>query len=88
MCDASNHALRSVLSQGVDRLSYVIAYASGTLDATQVNYTTTENKLLAIVFALDKSRAYLLCSHITVYIDHANLRYLSKKPDAKPILIR
>jgi len=88
MCDASNYALRVVLSQRVDRLSHVIAYASRTLDATQVNYTTTENKLLAIVFALDKFRSYLLCSHITVYIDHPALRYLLKKPDAKPKLIR
>jgi len=58
------------------------------LDATQVNYTTTEKELLAIVFALDKFRYYLLCSHITVFANHATLRYLLKKPDAKPILIR
>jgi len=83
MCDASNHALRSVLSQGVDRLSYVIAYASGTLDATQVNYTTNKNEILAIVLALDKFRSFLLCSHIIVYTDHATLRYLLKKSVAK-----
>ena len=83
MCDASNYALGVVLSQRVDRLSHVIAYASRTLDATQVNYTTTEKDLLAIFFfALDKFRSYLLCSHIIVFIDHAALRYLSKKPDA------
>ena len=72
----------------VDRLSHVIIYASCTLDAAQVNYITTENELLAIVFALDKFRSYLLCSHITDFIDHAALRYILKKPDAKPRLIR
>ena len=88
MCDASNYALGVVLSQRVGRLSRVIAYASRTLDSAQVNYTTTEKKLLAIVFALDKFRPYLLSSHITIFIDHATLRYLLKKPDAKPRLIK
>ena len=34
MCDASNYALGLVLSQRADRLSYVIDYASRTLDLT------------------------------------------------------
>jgi len=88
MCDASNYALGVVLSQKVDRLSHVIAYALRTLDVTQVNCPTTEKKLLAIVFALDKFISYLICSHITVYTNHETLRYLLKKPNAKPILIR
>jgi len=88
MCDASNYALGVVLSRRVDRLSHVIAYALRTMDATQVNYTTTEKELLAIVFALDKFRSYLLCFHITVCTNHATLRHLLKKPDAKPRLIR
>jgi len=48
----------------------------------------TENELLAIVFALDKFISYFLYSYITVYIDHAALRYPLKKPDAKLRLIR
>ena len=64
MCDASNFALGAVLSQRVGKLSHFIAYASRTLDAAQANYTTTEKELLAIVFALDKFRAYLLGSKI------------------------
>ena len=54
MCDASNFALGAVLGQWVCRLSHIIAYAYYTLDVAQANYTTTENDLLAIVFALDK----------------------------------
>ena len=88
MCDASDHALGAVLSQRVGKFPHVIAYASRTLDAAQVNYTTTEKELLAIVFALDKFRSYLLGSKITVFTDHAALKFLLKKPDAKPRLIR
>ncbi|RDY02042.1 Retrovirus-related Pol polyprotein, partial [Mucuna pruriens] len=90
MCDASNSALGAVLGQraGVGQPVHVIAYASRTMDSAQQNYTTTEKELLAIVFALDKFRSYLLGSKIVVFSDHAALRYLLKKPDAKPRLIR
>ncbi|RDY13155.1 Retrovirus-related Pol polyprotein from transposon 17.6, partial [Mucuna pruriens] len=90
MCDASNSALGAVLGQraGVGQPVHVIAYASRTMDSAQQNYTTTEKELLAIVFALDKFRSYLLGSKIVVFSDHAALKYLLKKPDAKPRLIR
>ncbi|RDX87591.1 Retrovirus-related Pol polyprotein from transposon 17.6, partial [Mucuna pruriens] len=90
MCDASNSALGTVLDQraGVGQLVHVIAYASKTMDSAQQNYTTTEKELLAIVFALDKFRSYLLGSKIVVFSDHAALKFLLKKPDAKPRLIR
>ncbi|RDY07566.1 Retrovirus-related Pol polyprotein from transposon 17.6, partial [Mucuna pruriens] len=90
MCDASNSALGAVLGQraGVGQPVHVVAYASRTMDSAQQNYTTTEKELLAIVFALDKFRSYLLGSRITIFSNHAALRYLLKKPDAKPRLIR
>ncbi|RDY01579.1 Retrovirus-related Pol polyprotein from transposon 17.6, partial [Mucuna pruriens] len=90
MCDASNSALGAVLGQRarVGQLVHVISYASRTMDSAQQNYTTTEKELLAIVFALDKFRSYLLGSKIIVFSDHAALRYLLKKPDAKQRLIR
>jgi len=88
MCDASNYALGVVLAQKIDKLPRVIYYASRTLDATQANYTTTEKELLAIVFALEKFRSYLLGTCVIVYIDHAALKYLLKKAESKPRLIR
>ncbi|RDY13888.1 Retrovirus-related Pol polyprotein from transposon 17.6, partial [Mucuna pruriens] len=50
MCDASNSALGAILGQraGVGQPMHVIAYASRTMDSTQLNYTTTEKELLAI----------------------------------------
>ena len=38
----------------------MVYYVSKTLNETQRNYTTTEKELLAVVYALDKFRAYLL----------------------------
>ncbi|RVW69701.1 hypothetical protein CK203_062065 [Vitis vinifera] len=62
---------------------YVIYYASKTLNEAQRNYTTTEKELLAVVFALDKFRAYLVGSFIIVFTDHSALKYLLTKQDAK-----
>ncbi|KAD4386077.1 hypothetical protein E3N88_26246 [Mikania micrantha] len=59
-----------------------------TLNDAQEHYTTTEKELLAVVFAFDKFRSYLVLSKTIVYTDHAALRYLFNKKDAKPRLIR
>jgi RNase H-like domain found in reverse transcriptase/Integrase core domain/Integrase zinc binding domain len=58
------------------------------LDEAQVNYTTTEKELLAVVFAINKFCSYLIGSKVMVYTDHAAIRYLLNKKDSKPRLIR
>jgi hypothetical protein len=58
-----------------------------TLNDVQLNYSTTGNELLAVVFALDKFRSYLLGSKVIIYLDHATLKYLFSKKDAKSRLI-
>ncbi|RVW59031.1 Retrovirus-related Pol polyprotein from transposon 17.6 [Vitis vinifera] len=63
-----------VLGQREDGKPYVIYYASKTLNEAQRNYTTTEKELLAVVFALDKFRAYLVGSFIIVFTDHSALK--------------
>jgi len=88
MCDASNYASGVVLAQKIDKLPRAIYYAFRTLDAAQANYTTTEKELLAIVFALEKFRSYLLGTRVIVYTDHAALKYLLKKAESKPRLIK
>ncbi|XP_038978855.1 uncharacterized protein LOC120109176, partial [Phoenix dactylifera] len=88
MCDASEYAVGVVLGQRKERKPYVIYYASKTLNSAQMNYTTTEKELLAVVFALEKFRSYLIGSKIIIYTDHAALKYLLSKKDAKARLLR
>ena len=52
-----------------------------------MNYTITEKEFLTIVFAFEKVRPYLIGSYVIVFIDHATLKHLSEKKDAKPWLI-
>ncbi|CAA7053987.1 unnamed protein product [Microthlaspi erraticum] len=88
MCDASDYAVGAVLGQRKDKKLHVIYYASRTLDEAQCKYATTEKELLAIVFAFEKFRSYLVGSKVIVHSDHAALRYLLSKKDAKPRLLR
>ena len=88
MCDASDYAIGSVLGQRLDKLPHVVYYASRTLNDAQMNYSTTKKELLAVVFSLDKFRSYVLGSKVIIYTDHAALRYLFAKQDAKARLIR
>ncbi|CAL8152356.1 unnamed protein product [Prunus armeniaca] len=87
MCDASDYAIGVVLGQQKEKLLHVIHYASRTLNDAQLNYSTTEKELLAIIFALEKFRFYLGGSKVIMYSDHATLKYLMTKKDAKPRLI-
>lgn len=40
------------------------------------------------MFSFDKFRAYLIGAKVTVYTDHAAIKYLIAKKDDKPQLIR
>ncbi|XP_019227469.1 PREDICTED: uncharacterized protein LOC109208770 [Nicotiana attenuata] len=88
MCNASGVAIGVVLGQHHNKILHPVYYASKTLNGAQINYTVTEQELLAIVYAFEKFRAYLLGSKVIVYTDHAALHYLMAKKDAKPRLIR
>ncbi|MFS7913713.1 putative nucleotidyltransferase, Ribonuclease H [Helianthus anomalus] len=88
MCDASDYAVGAVLGQRREKHFHPIYYASKTLNDAQENYTTTEKELLAVVFAFDKFRSYLVLSKTVMFTDHSALRHLFQKKDAKPRLIR
>ncbi|GJW98078.1 reverse transcriptase domain-containing protein [Tanacetum coccineum] len=60
MCDASDFAVGAVLGQRKTKHFQPIHYASKTMTEAQAHYTTTEKELLAMVYAFEKSRPYLI----------------------------
>jgi hypothetical protein len=84
MCDASDYTVGTVLGQCRDKQHYAISYVSKTLTRPQLNYATTEKELLAVVFAIDKFRSYVVCAKVIVHMDHVALKYLLTKKEAKP----
>ncbi|GJT29045.1 reverse transcriptase domain-containing protein [Tanacetum coccineum] len=88
MCDASDFAVGAVLGQRKTKHFQPIHYASKTMTDAQAHYTTTEKELLAVVYAFEKFRPYLVLSKSIVYTDHSALKYLLAKQDAKPRLLR
>jgi hypothetical protein len=87
MCDASDYAVGAVLGQRKEGRVHAVYYANKTLNDAQLNYATTEKEFLAMVFAFEKFRSYIVNSKIIVYTDHAAIKYLLAKKDAKPRLI-
>ncbi|XP_070035077.1 uncharacterized protein [Nicotiana tomentosiformis] len=58
------------------------------MNDAQVNYTVTDKELLAIAFAMEKFRPYLMGAKVIVHTDHATLCYLMTKKDSKARLMR
>jgi hypothetical protein len=66
-----------ILSQpGEGDIDHLIVFASRKLSISEKNYTTTEREGLAMVYALQKFKHYLLGSHFKMYTDHSALNYL------------
>ena len=88
MCDASDYAMGAVLRQRTEKIFKAIYYASETFNEAQENYSTTEKEMLTMVFSCEKLRPYILGSHVIIHTDHAAIRYLMAKKEAKSRLIR
>ncbi|XP_019242078.1 PREDICTED: uncharacterized protein LOC109222134 [Nicotiana attenuata] len=84
----SDYAIGAIFGQRKEKIMHPIYYASRTLSGAQLNYTVTEKEVLAVVFAFDKFRSYLIGSKVIVYTDRATIRYLIAKKESKPHLIR
>lgn len=74
MCDVSDFAIGAVLEKMHNKAFHTIYFASMTLIKAQINYTTTEKYLLAVVFAFDKFRSYLVGTKVIVYMGHATIK--------------
>nr|GEX63356.1 hypothetical protein [Tanacetum cinerariifolium] len=88
MCDASDYAVGAILVQRVEKHFRPIHYASKTMNQAETNYTTTEKEMLAVVYAFEKFRSYLIMNRSIVYTDHSALKYFFAKKDAKALLLR
>ncbi|GJX44327.1 reverse transcriptase domain-containing protein [Tanacetum coccineum] len=67
MCDASDFAIGAVLGKRKTKHFQPIHYASKTMTEAQIHYTTTEKEMLAVVYAFEKFRPYLVLSKSIVY---------------------
>ena len=86
--DASNFASGGVLSQVVDGVERVLAFASVALNNAQMNYCTTHRELLAVVIMTTRFRHYLLGRRFTLRTDHGSLRWLTQYKDIDGMLAR
>nr|GEZ65141.1 reverse transcriptase domain-containing protein [Tanacetum cinerariifolium] len=77
MCDASDYVVGAVLGQRVEKHFWPIHYASKTM-----------TEMLAVVYAFEKFRSYLIMNKSIVYTDYSALKYLFPKKDAKARLLR
>lgn len=79
--DASNVAIGAVLSQGTIGSDKPVAYASRTLNASEMNYSTIEKELLAIVWATKYFRCYLFGRKFKIVSDHRPLQWVMNMKD-------
>lgn len=86
--DASNFALGAILSQGTVGSDRPIAYASRTLNDSEVNYSTIEKELLAIVWATKYFRPYLYGRKFKIITDHKPLQWLMNLKESNSRLTR
>ena len=86
--DASKYSLRGVLSQGKIGQDLPIAYASRTLQGAEINYSTIEKELLAIVFCVHHFRPYLYGHKFILVTDRRPLVWLHSIKDPVSRLAR
>ena len=86
--DASEHAIGGILSQATAEKELPIAYASRLLNKAEINYSTIEKKLLAIVYCVRYFHPYLYGRKFILYTDHQPLIWLHRVKDPTSRLVR
>lgn len=78
--DTSGRGVGLVLSQDFDGEEHPILYLSQKLNPTEVKYSTIE--ILAVKWALDALRYYLVGAPFELMMDHASLTWLNRMKDS------
>lgn len=86
--DASNTCLGAVLSQISNQGDRPIAFASRALNSAETRYSTIEKEFLAIVWAVQNFRAYLLGRHFTIQTDHRPILGINKLRSANSRILK
>lgn len=86
--DASNFAIGAILSQGPIGNDKPVCYASRTLTDSEINYSTIEKELLAIVWAAKYFRPYLFGRKFQIITDHKPLTWIMSLKDPNSRLVR
>nr|GEY09700.1 reverse transcriptase domain-containing protein [Tanacetum cinerariifolium]GEY41473.1 reverse transcriptase domain-containing protein [Tanacetum cinerariifolium] len=84
----NDFAISAVVGQRQEKHFRPIHYASKTMTEAESNYTTTKQEMLAVVYAFEKLRSYLIMNKSIVYTDYSALKYLFAKKDSKARLLR
>ncbi|GKC47940.1 reverse transcriptase domain-containing protein [Tanacetum coccineum] len=87
MCYASDVAIGAVLGQRHEKNFRPIHYAIKTMNEAESHYTTIEKEMLAVVYAFEKFKSYLILNKSIVYKDHSTLKYLFAKKDSNARLL-
>ncbi|GKB76799.1 reverse transcriptase domain-containing protein, partial [Tanacetum coccineum] len=79
MCDASDYAIGAVLGQRIEKHFRPIHYASKKMTEAETNYTTTEKEILAVVYAFEKFRSYLIMNKSVLLLQEFDFKVIDTK---------
>lgn len=82
--EASNEALKAVLTQKIDGIERTIIYLSQSLIRAEKNYWAYEKEILAKVFRLKKFKPYIYGQRMIVKNDYKPLKLLLKEGNTQP----
>lgn len=86
--DASERGIGAVLLQGPQGDQHPVAFISRKLLPREMRYSTVEKEALAIKWALDSLKYYLLGREFTLQTDHKALQWLQRMRDTNGRLTR
>lgn len=86
--DACGYGIGAVLVQKDGTEEFVVGYASRHLNQAEMNYSTTEQECLAVVYATRQFRPYIFGAPVTVVTDQASLTWLMTAKNQNGRLIR